>query len=68
MELRKLVSAQLPIAVVASIAIAAYNLYTGEITTLVPLVIDFLINTVLLIVAFVGADMVWNRMFDKDGV
>ncbi|UPW01092.1 hypothetical protein M0R88_03075 [Halorussus gelatinilyticus] len=68
MEIRKLALAQLPIAVVASIAIAAYNLYTGEITTLVPLVIDFLINTVLLIVAFVVADVVWDRMFDKDGM
>jgi len=68
MEIRELVAARLPIAVVSSVAIAGYNLYTGEITALGPLVTDSLVNTILLVVAFTAADLVWDRVFEKDGM
>jgi len=67
MEIRELVSAHLPMAVVGSIAIAIFNLYTGEITTLTPLVTDFLLNTFAIFVAFVVFDAAWYKMFDGSG-
>lgn len=68
MEIRELVSTHLPMAVVASIVITLFNIYTGEITTLTPLVSDFLLHTFAIFVSFVVFDAVWYRLFDKSGV
>lgn len=67
MEIRELVSTHLPMAVVASIAITLFNIYTGEITTLTPLVTDFLLHAFAIFVGFVVFDIVWYKLFDESG-
>jgi len=68
MGIRELASTHLPMAVVASIGITIFNIYTGEITTLTPLVSDFLLHTFVIFVGFVIFDAVWYRLFDESGV
>jgi len=65
MEIRDLVSTHLPMAVVASVVIALFNIYTGEITTIAHLVIDFLLHILAIFVGFVVFDAIWHKLFTE---
>jgi len=67
MGIRDLVSTHLPMAVVASVVIALFNIYTGEITTMTHLVIDFLLHILAIFVGFVVFDTIWHKLFTESG-
>ncbi|PGF15431.1 hypothetical protein CP556_04325 [Natrinema sp. CBA1119] len=65
MEFRDLISTHLPMAVVASVIIALFNIYTGDITTLTPLITEFILHVITIFVAFVIFDAIWYAVFDE---
>jgi len=67
MEIRDLVSTHLPMAVVASVVIALFNIYTGEISSMAHLVIDVLLHILTIFVAFVVFDTIWYKLFTESG-
>lgn len=66
MRVRGLIFTHLPVAVVASVVIALFNLFTGENTTLIPLTIEFLVHVVAIFLSIVAFDLVWQKVFDEN--
>jgi hypothetical protein len=65
MELRKLVSAHLPNAVVAAIIFTVYNTYTGDIANPVSIGIEFISYVIAIFIGFVVITPILNKVFDS---
>lgn len=68
MELVNTVSTHLPKAVVAAFVIALFDIYTEDVTTLLPLIADFIVYVVAIVVGFIVIDALWNTVRDKSGM
>ncbi|MFC6875471.1 hypothetical protein [Halobellus marinus] len=65
MELRKLVSAHLPNAVVAAIIFTVYNTYTGDIANPVSIGVEFISYVIAIFIGFVVITPILNKVFDS---
>ena len=63
MELRKLVSAHLPNAVVAAIIFTLYNTYTGDIADPATIGIEFISYVIAIFIGFVVITPILNKVF-----
>ncbi|MCD2201347.1 hypothetical protein LPA44_15860 [Halobacterium sp. KA-4] len=68
MDVSDVVVTHLPTAVVASLLLAAFDVYTGEITSPSQLGIDVLVHSLAFFVGFVVIEAVWKQVFSKEGL
>ena len=65
MELRELISAHLPNAVVAAIIFTLYNTYTGDIADPVKIGIEFIFYVTVIFIGFVVITPILNKAFSS---
>lgn len=67
MDVPDVIASHLPTAVVASLLLTAFDVYTGEITSPSQLGIDVLVHSLAFFVGFVVIEAAWNQLFSKEG-
>jgi len=67
-RIRTAISSHLPVAVLASVLIALVDIYTGEISALLPHFTSFLLHIGAIFIGFVIIDVLWNREFTDIGL